>query len=213
MLNDSILYFLREELLSDSLLLPLLLLLLLLLFVLCLITVSFGALSLLLRAEDDEDPVDSDLDEDLEDSTLGDEDCDLDSGADFTTVSDDLLFVTVVLAASDPLFALLLTVVVDLLTVLLFPSDEDLRTVPELWFPEGTDDLFSFMVPDDLRLFPEAWPCWVRLFELPLLTLPDDLRVELLTEPLFCLDEETPVDDLLLPDVDIVAALSGCAFA
>lgn len=202
MLNDTILYFLREELLSDSLLLPLLLLLLLplllLLFVLCLITVSFGALSLLLRAEDDEDPADSDLDEDLEDSTLGDEDCDLVSGADFTTVSDDLLVVTVVLAASDPLFALLLTVVVDLLTVLLFPSDED---------------LLSFMVPDDLRLFPEAWPCWVRLFELALLTVPADLRVELLTEPLFCLDEETPVDDLLFPDVDIVAALSGCAFA
>ena len=212
MLNDSILYFLREELFSDSLLLPLLLLLLLL-FVLCLITVSFGALSLLLRAEDDEDPADSDLDEDLEDSTLGDEDCDLVSGADFTTVSDDLLFVAVVLAASDPLFALLLTVVFDLLTAPLFPFDEDLRTVPELWFPEGTDDLFSFMVPDDLRLFPDAWPCWARLFELPLLTLPDDLRLELLTEPLFCLDEETPVDDLLLPDVDIVAALSGCDFA
>ena len=73
---------------------------------------------------------------------------------------------TVVLAASDPLFALLLTVVADLLTAPLFepeddllmlplscPADElerglsfpvvveDLRTVPVLWLPEGLEVL------------------------------------------------------------------------
>jgi len=70
-----------------------------------------------------------------------------------------------------------------------------------------------FIVPDDLRLAPAAWPCWVRPVALPLLTVPDDLRVEVPAEPLLCLDEETPAADLLLPEVDMVAALSGCTFA
>jgi hypothetical protein len=106
--NVTILYFLRDELFSDSLLLPLL-------FELCFITVSLGARSELLRAWGADD--DACLEEDLDDSTLVDEDRDPGSGADLTTVSADLLLVTVVLEASDPLFALLLTVVVDLFTV------------------------------------------------------------------------------------------------
>ena len=65
MLTEMILYFLRELLFSDSLLLLVLLLLLL-----CLTTVSFGALWALLRAEDEGDPADSCLEEDLEVDTL-----------------------------------------------------------------------------------------------------------------------------------------------
>lgn len=164
----------NRPLLSDSLLLPLLLLLL---FVLCLITVSLGALSELLRAWGADD--DSCLEEDLDDSTLVAEDRDPGSGADLTTVSADLLLVTVVLEASDPLFALLLTVVVDLFTVplpdpdddrlmlpLSWPADEfgpglsfpvvveDLRTVPVLWLSEGLLVLFLLTVVDDLRVVP-----------------------------------------------------------
>lgn len=229
--NVTILYFLRDELFSDSLLLPLL-------FELCFITVSFGALSVLLRARGVDDCAGSCLEEDLEDSTLVAEDRDPDSGVDLTTGSEALLFVTVVPEAADPLFALLLTAPVDLFKAplpdpdddrlilsLSWPADvfdpglsfpvvvEDLRTVPVLWLPEGLEVLFWLTVVDDLRLVPAAWPCWVRPVALPLLTVPDDLRVEVPAEPLLCLDEETPAADLLLPEVDMVAALSGCTFA
>jgi len=106
-------------LLSDSLLLPVLLLLV----VLCLIVVSFGALSVLLRVVEL-------LPEDCCLVVLAGSaalvDCEPEEVLELT-VSDDLLLVTVLCPEVEFVLALLFTVVVDLFTVVV-----DLRALPLL---------------------------------------------------------------------------------
>jgi hypothetical protein len=105
-----LLYFLREDLLSDSLLVE----------VLFFITVSLWTFSVLLRAEE-RSPVDCCLDALAGSALLLDREPEAGLGL---TVSDDLLLETVLCPAVEFVFALLLTFVVDRLVVPLFvPAD------------------------------------------------------------------------------------------
>ena len=104
------------------------------------------------------------------------------------TVSDDLLFETVLCPAVEFVFALLLTVVVDRFTAPLFP-------------PEDEFVLLSVAVEVDRFTFP--------------LTVPVDRLLVPLSEPADCLLGTVSEDDLLLLlfPVDILDTLSGCTLA
>ena len=89
---------------------------------------------------------------------------------------------------------------------------DERRTVPVFWLPEELDDLLTFTSVFVLRVVLTFWFDERLLLLLPF-TLPDDLRPVLTAEPLFCLADDTSVEDLLPLFVDIVAALSGCTLA
>jgi hypothetical protein len=167
-------YFLREDLLSDSLLVE----------VLCFMTVSLWAFSVLLRAEE-RSPVDRCLDTLAGSALLLD--CELEAGLELT-VSDDLLLETVLCPTVEFVFALLLTFVVDRFTALLFS-------------PEDEFVLLSVAVEVDLFALPSMIP--VDRLVVPLFTPADCL-----------LGAASEVDLLpVMFPVEMLDALSGCTLA